>query len=526
MAKFVPRILLCGDARRFFQKIGDRPVKIVGQLTFKGDAERGKLNIVLNYQEFEKKSSPPESFQIFLDGNEISFDALKKLMDNAADYIVFDTSDDFTSRFNELYRIGLKDRSLTWKNLLKYANDGFFSKDNAMQAFNLVCSTKLSRVLDVDNFFFKNDFYITCFDNGFEFATIDRDSFTKKFPIAENVYSEIYPSLAACQLKTFDVIFLTAERDPAEFISILNETSDLSENVLAFVRKNSLLERLLAKNKSLFEGISVLPAINGNWLFLRKSIAGDFCIYIVTHKDAKLPTLPEGYKIIHAGHAQAKEDFGYIGDDTGDNISRLNPYLNEITALYWMWKNTNHSIIGLCHYRRFFTTKFENYFFTLKHDTDFNVEKMLSETEAQEILHDCDIVVVRGPIFEFTQHELKLMLCNENVNEFVEEIMRKHIALRQPDYLEAFDLVSNSYSELMYEMFITRRKVFDAYCEWLFSFVIDVTEEVLARSNMAESVDHRKYRAVGLIAERLLTVWLMKNNLRIKSLPIIFRKDI
>lgn len=45
-------------------------------------------------------------------------------------------------------------------------------------------------------------------------------------------------------------------------------------------------------------------------------------------------------------------------DDIGDNISWVNPYLNEVTAMYWIWKHAecigNPEFIGVCHYRRFF----------------------------------------------------------------------------------------------------------------------------------------------------------------------------
>ena len=71
---------------------------------------------------------------------------------------------------------------------------------------------------------------------------------------------------------------------------------------------------------------------------------------------------------IHVGRALARqrgetEEFRWmcenmIGDDTGDNISAKNASYNELTALYWAWKNYSAlgspDYIGLMHYRRHF----------------------------------------------------------------------------------------------------------------------------------------------------------------------------
>ena len=47
-----------------------------------------------------------------------------------------------------------------------------------------------------------------------------------------------------------------------------------------------------------------------------------------------------------------------IGDNTGDNISKLNSHYCELTAMYWAWKNmdklNNPDYIGFMHYRRLF----------------------------------------------------------------------------------------------------------------------------------------------------------------------------
>ena len=81
-------------------------------------------------------------------------------------------------------------------------------------------------------------------------------------------------------------------------------------------------------------------------------------ILVAQHKEAEV-FHNEVYIPIHVGKALSKTELGILCDDTGDNISHLNPYFCELTAQYWAWKNMHDvEYIGLCHYRRYFQTEF------------------------------------------------------------------------------------------------------------------------------------------------------------------------
>ena len=505
---YVPRILLCGDMNSF-ASAADMAVEVVGQISFMGSPERGENYLFTNLEDV--LAYVPEELHIFLNGEEISADDLRKILDGAADYIVFDDSGEFVARHNDLMSLKIPERFITRETLFTQARRNFFAAQNFTELSEILRSKKISRVLDVDALLANTDFFLF----PALFPTVDAVA-EKPAPILESFYAKIYGSIAECRFQRYDALLL-AEREPDNFIDALLATNDLSDAILTFARKNSALEKFLVGNANAFESAEKFPAVNGNWYLIQKRAPKDFCVYIVTHKDADLPTLPDGYKIIHAGHAQAAEDFGYLGDDTGDNISALNRWLNELTALYWMWKNTRHAIIGLNHYCRFFTTA---------DDRHFAVEKFLSREAAEEILRDFDIIVAENRRAYLTVSCWQKMMSGGDLEAFIARVFKKHIALKQPDYLDAFERVSEAYTAFQYEMFITRRNIFEAYCEWLFSFLLDVTEEIFAKTNIRQIDNPRKYRVVGMFSERLMTVWLWKNRLRLKRLPVLFREDV
>ena len=109
-------------------------------------------------------------------------------------------------------------------------------------------------------------------------------------------------------------------------------------------------------------------------------------IIVATHKKYQMPE-DELYLPLHVG-CEGKENIGYIGDNTGDNISLKNSSFCELTGLYWAWKNLNADYIGLSHYRRHFTCC-KN--IPKKEEDKFRI--LLNKKQADELFENADIVL-------------------------------------------------------------------------------------------------------------------------------------
>ena len=422
------------------------------------------------------------------------------------DFIVFVDDKELKPLCTALYRLGCpRSQVMTLREFNHLPQDGFYDMYSDMQLLNFLKNLSIKTLLDADAHFIQSRLFTKSTNDLTEIDCIFNGDF---FPLKENIFRHVYKNFSECALKYYDAA-LIKERTPDDFDKNFSKLESVADLVITFARNNSELDRHIRKTAGKFEKVHVLPSFAGGWFFcyLRKP-PEDFAMYVVTHK--KLPpehvqSLPEGYKLIHAGRA-GKEDLGYIGDHTGENISDLNPYLNEITALYWLWKNTSDEIVGLSHYRRFFTANGKNF---------------LTREETLDILKRHDIIVNtltthRAPTREILSNDI----CNEEITAVSEMILRKNLMRAQPDYLDAFDYKMNSPTCFYKNMFVTRRPIFDAYCEWLFSFLIDSTREILRETPLTE-MPIEAQRLPGHFAERMMTVWLLKNHLRIKELGIV-----
>lgn len=226
-------------------------------------------------------------------------------------------------------------------------------------------------------------------------------------------------------------------------------------------------------------------------------------IYVVTHREYPV-VADEIYTPICVGGNYYEK--GFLKDSEGDNIAHLNEKINECTALYWIWKNTHSSIVGLNHYRRYFTRGF------LQSSGD-----VLHEKEIQTIMNQFDLIMPLAECFQETVYGQLISsvpdqkLCKEGI-----QILKKVMRDKQPEYMEALNNVFEKHNFYRCNMFITKREILNAYCSWLFSFLIDVAEQV----NVSNTDDYSK-RIVGFLAERMWTVWLENNPQKIKLMPYV-----
>ena len=191
----------------------------------------------------------------------------------------------------------------------------------------------------------------------------------------------------------------------------------------------------------------------------------------------------------------------YLRDDSGDNISAKNREYSELTALYWAWKNMDADILGLCHYRRYFASPLSR-----KH--------FLQPDEAEHLLDYYDVLLPleRDYIFEtnFTQY------CNAH-HEADLAMTRKIIMEKYPGYMEAYDRRMSMTKGHRFNMFIMKKALADEYCEWLF----DILSELENRLDIT-GYTGKDRRVFGLVAERLLDVWIDEKRLHTTDLDYIF----
>lgn len=219
-------------------------------------------------------------------------------------------------------------------------------------------------------------------------------------------------------------------------------------------------------------------------------------IFIATIKPYRMPERAP-YIPIQVG-AMGKAGIGYERDDIGENISFKNAHYCELTALYWAWKHEQADFIGLCHYRRYFTRK-------EVHTIDGKWKEILSEADWLKLLAVNPVIVPDKRRYFIETNRSHYCHAHPEVGILeCESIIRK----KYPEYEKAFQVVMNRTWAHMFNMFVMRRDLFEAYMAWLF----DILFELEKRIDMT-GWDMYQQRIFGFVSEILFDVWLEANGI-------------
>ncbi len=206
-------------------------------------------------------------------------------------------------------------------------------------------------------------------------------------------------------------------------------------------------------------------------------------MFVMTHKKFPHPEM-EGVYPIQVGSALT-EDLGYIRDDTGDNISDLNPYYSELTGQYWLWKNEQEaSNIGCCHYRRYFIN---------------DGKELMPIDEIQERLDEADIMAA---CIEDPRTWRDLYGAGHNIDDLY--ALGEVLADNKYVSKSVFEQYLDSHTICFGNMYAMHRDIFSEYMEWLF-FVLQETGERIDISGY----DTYEKRVFGLLSENLIQIFAM-----------------
>jgi len=249
----------------------------------------------------------------------------------------------------------------------------------------------------------------------------------------------------------------------------------------------------------------------------------DINIFVSCHKDSYVPE--NKYIIpIQAGADISSQKFEMIGDDTGDNISKLNKHFCELTTQYWAWKNVDCEYYGFCHYNKYFAFNPIDIFFYDCMSDNLLSRIGLDEEKMEKIIKENDIILP-------TQYNLNPndgdTLYNQYENSLTTDIKDMDCLLNvikemYPEYSTIAQKVIYGSAGYFYNMTIMSKKYFNAYCEWLFPILF----------RLHEDKDYSNASSYGMMSPKFLSERLMPifieylkkddKNVKIKELPIAF----
>lgn len=217
-------------------------------------------------------------------------------------------------------------------------------------------------------------------------------------------------------------------------------------------------------------------------------VAADLVMYeVMSHRDKILhnrPKLKPFERTIQAGAAIAERRLATLTDDTGDNISRQNRQYCEMTAVYWVWKNTTSRWVGIEHYRRHLL-----------------VQPMLLHEDVDAIL----------PL-PYMAYPNTLAQFGRFVDQEVIEALWQTLNEAEPNKFDEYTRILQGKYQYTYNLLCAKREVFADYCAWFFGLTRRLEKKADKAPTLVET------RALSYVAEVLTNLYFMsrQNKLNIR----------
>ena len=227
-------------------------------------------------------------------------------------------------------------------------------------------------------------------------------------------------------------------------------------------------------------------------------------ILVAAHKPCEMPQ-DDVYLPVQVGKALHPDlDLGYQPDNEGENISDKNPYYSELTAIYWAWKNCNADYIGLVHYRRYLGLK--------QHKKD-KWQNILTEKEAVKLCSKHTIILPQK-----RKYYIESLWSHYKHTHDIRHLEKTRTIIQQdyPEYLPFFNKVMKRTWGHMFNMFIMKKELVNAYCSWLFDILFKLEKQI--DFSQMSAFDARLF---GRISELLLDVWIEKHRYTYKEVKMI-----
>lgn len=250
-------------------------------------------------------------------------------------------------------------------------------------------------------------------------------------------------------------------------------------------------------------------------------------ILVTYHKkDALLAN--EVFTPIHAGRSLSKvgdADYDWlmencIGDNEGENISDKNKTYNEMTSIYWAWKNYdklgNPDYIGHVHYRRhlaFFES--DRSVIDVGDITDDYLENVLnySTERLQKLCREYDLIVPKVQYRRSAYEHYKR-------NFQIEELDAAIYAIRElfPEYEKCADMYLDGTELYFCNLFIMKRELFFKYCNFVFTILrkiedlVDMSGKRMYVSEWLTGIFILKCKQDGVTVKELATVMAEKKD--------------